>query len=388
MKKLCFVATIPAVIQAFMKDSIRASSQRWSVNVVSNPRGAELLLGLNAKFIPMCIERKISPWRDLCALVQLFGLFRREHYQLVHSIMPKTGLLTMLAARAAGIPYRLHTFTGQVWATQQGWKRQVLKVFDKIIVKLATHILVDSPSQRDFLVAEGVLQIRQGLVIGQGSICGVDDEVFKPDAEIRNRIRTQLDIGPTQPVILFLGRLNRDKGMLDLAAAFVEIAKKHADAVLVLVGAEENVPFARIQEICGEYRRQLRRVNYTPNPEHYMAMADIFCLPSYREGFGQVIIEAAAAGVPAVATKIYGITDAVADQATGLLYPVGNINALVQSLLKLIENPGYRSQLGKAAQARARSQFSSRQITDEMILLYSRILNSTEHSGSKAGKFE
>lgn len=384
MKKLCFVATVPAVIQAFMKDTIRASSRRWTVNVVSNPQGAELLHGLNAEFIPMGIERKISPWRDLCALVQLFRLFRRERYQLVHSIMPKTGLLAMLAAWAAGTPHRLHTFTGQVWATQQGWKRRILKVFDKIIVKLATQILVDSPSQRDFLVAEGVLDSRQGLVLGQGSICGVDGEVFKPDAEIRNRIRTQLDIGPTQPVILFLGRLNRDKGMLDLAAAFVEVAGKHADAVLVLVGAEENVPFARIQEVCGECQSQLRRVSYTPNPEHYMAMADIFCLPSYREGFGQVIIEAAAAGVPAVATKIYGITDAVADQATGLLYPAGDIEALGQALLRLIENPGYRRQLGEAAQARARSQFSSRQITDEMILLYSRILNPTGHSGSKA----
>jgi glycosyltransferase involved in cell wall biosynthesis len=384
MKKLCCVATVPAAIQAFLKDTIRASSRRWTVNVVSNPQGAELLHGLNAEFIPMGIERKISPWRDLCALVHLFRLFRRERYQLVHSIMPKTGLLAMLAAWAAGTPHRLHTFTGQVWATQQGWKRRVLKVFDKIIVKLATQILVDSPSQRDFLVAEGVLDGRQGLVLGQGSICGVDGEVFKPDAEIRNRIRMQLDIGPTQPVILFLGRLNRDKGMLDLAAAFVEIAGKHADAVLVLVGAEENVPFARIQEVCGECQSQLRRVSYTPNPEHYMAMADIFCLPSYREGFGQVIIEAAAAGVPAVATKIYGITDAVADQATGLLYPAGDIEALVQALLRLIENPGYRRQLGEAAQARALSQFSSRQITDEMILLYSRILNPTGHSGSKA----
>jgi len=385
MKKLCFVATIPAVIQAFMKDSIRAASKRWAVDVISNPQGAELLQGLNAEFIPMGIERKVSPWRDACALVQLFGLFRRERYYLVHSIMPKTGLLTMLAARAAGIPHRLHTFTGQVWATKQGWKRQALKVFDKIIVKLATHILVDSPSQRDFLVAEGVLRRHQGIVLGDGSICGVDSELFKPDAEIRSRIRTQLDIGPAQPVILFLGRLNRDKGMLDLAPAFVEIAKKHADAVLVLVGAEEDVPFARIQEICGEYRSQLRRVSYTPNPEHYMAMADIFCLPSYREGFGQVIIEAAATGVPAVATKIYGITDAIEDQTTGLLYAAGDINALIQSLSLLIEDPDYRHRLGNAARARALSRFSSRQITDEMISLYSQLLIPTEHSGSHAG---
>ncbi|MGJ0484851.1 MAG: glycosyltransferase [Methylomicrobium sp.] len=385
MKKLCFVATIPAVIQAFMKDAIQASSERWAVNMVSNPLGADLLQGLNAEFIPIAIERKISPWRDLRALVELFGLFRRERYQLVHSIMPKTGLLTMLAAWTAGTPHRLHTFTGQVWATKQGWKRQSLKIFDKIIVKLATHILVDSPSQRDFLVAEGILGSRQGLVLGQGSICGVNAEIFKPDMETRERIRSILDIGPTQPVILYLGRLNRDKGMLDLASAFVKIAEKHPDAVLVLVGAEEDVPFTRIQEICGKYRTQLRRINYTPNPEHYMAMADIFCLPSYREGFGQVIIEAAAAGIPAVATKIYGITDAVADQKTGILYPAGDVSALAQALSHLIENPVYRLELGRAAQTRAVSQFSNREISAEMIFLYSQLLEHDEHMLSKKG---
>ncbi|MEC4747379.1 glycosyltransferase [Methylomicrobium sp. Wu6] len=386
MKKLCFVATIPAVIQAFMKDAIRAASPRgWSTDVISSPQGAELLQNLNARFIPLAIERKISPSRDILALVQLFGWFRRERYDLVHSIMPKTGLLTMLAARIAGVPRRLHTFTGQVWATKQGWKRRFLKMFDKLIVVLATHILVDSPSQRDFLVAEGILRENQGIVLGQGSICGVDGEIFKPDAEVRERIRTQLDIGLSQPVILFLGRLNRDKGMLDLASAFVEIARKHADAVLVLVGAEEDVPYARIQEICGEYRTRLRRVSYTPNPEHYMAMADIFCLPSYREGFGQVIMEAAAAGIPAVATKIYGITDAVADQETGILYPAGNVEALILSLSRLIENSDYRRRLGNAAQARALSRFSSRQIIDETMSLYSQLLMSSEHPGSNAG---
>lgn len=374
MKKLCFVATIPAVIHSFLKGSIRASAVKWSAKIVANPDGAELLSDLNAQFIPLSIERKPAPWSDLLAFVQLVILFRREHFDLVHSIMPKTGLLTMLAGWLARVPVRMHTFTGQVWATKQGWKRGILKLFDRLIVLFATHVLVDSPSQLDFLVSEGVLPQGKGVVIGQGSICGVDTQRFYPNAQVRDLVRKELGIGMKQTVILFLGRLNRDKGMLDLAAAFADITSRGSDVVLVLVGAEEDVPFSYIQGICGVYRERLRRVSFTPDPERYMAAADIFCLPSYREGFGQVIIEAAASGVPAVASRIYGITDAVEDGRTGLLFTVGDVSTLVQALLKLVGDDELRRRMGEAARARALALFSSEKNTEEMLALYGELL--------------
>src|SRR3989338_2601166 len=157
MKKLCFVATIPDVVHSFLKGHIRASAEKWPVKIIANPAGAKLLSELNAEFITLEIERKVSPWRDLRALAQLVILFRRERFDLVHSIMPKTGLLAMLAGWLTGVPNRIHTFTGQVWATKRGWKRGALKIFDRLIVSFATHVLVDSPSQRDFLIAERVL---------------------------------------------------------------------------------------------------------------------------------------------------------------------------------------------------------------------------------------
>jgi len=369
MKKLCFVATIPAVVHAFMKGHIRASADKWSVKIVSYPAGAELLRDLNAQFIPLAIERKPSPWRDLRALIQLVILFRREQFDLVHSITPKAGLLSMLAAWLAGVPVRIHTFTGQVWANKQGWKRAALKVFDKLIVSLATHVLVDSPSQRDFLVAEGVLKPGGGIVIGHGSICGVDAR-FHPDLQVRNEVRLALDIGAEQIMILFLGRLNRDKGILDLAAAFAAIAAYRTDVVLVLVGSEEDVAFGQVQEVCGVYRERLRRVSFTPNPERYMAAADIFCLPSYREGFGQVIIEAAASGVPTVASRIYGITDAVEENRTGLLFPAGDVPALTRALSSLIEDQLLRQRMGEAARMRAQSLFASEDITAGLLAIY------------------
>lgn len=374
MKKLCFVATVPAVVHSFLRGQIRASAAKWPVTIVSNPAGAELLHDLDAEFMPLAIERKASPWRDLLVLIQLLSLFRRERFDLVHSIMPKTGLLAMLAGWLAGVPVRMHTFTGQVWSNKRGWRRAALKLFDRLIVQFATHILVDSPSQRDFLVAEGVLPQGKGAVIGHGSICGVDAQRFHFNAQERDAVRAGLGIGTEQNVILFLGRLNRDKGILDLAAAFAEIAAHREDVVLMLVGAEEDVPFARVQEICGAHRERLRRVGFTPDPQRYMSAADVFCLPSYREGFGQVIIEAAATGVPAVCSRIYGITDAVEDGRTGLLFPAGDVAALTQALLKLLEDRDLRRQMGEAARVRALELFPSQKITGEMLVLYGKLL--------------
>ncbi len=370
MKKLCYVATIPAIVHAFLRVHIQAAAKKYQVTVICNAVDKHLLEGLNARLILLPIERKPSPWRDVLILFQLFRLFRSEKFDIVHSIMPKTGMLAMLAAWIALIPVRLHTFTGQVWVTKQGIRRELFKWFDNLIGRFATSVLADSPSQRDFLVSEGVLPPGKAKVIGAGSICGVDPLRFHPETNVRCALRHDLGIGQDAKVILFVGRLNRDKGMLDLAAAFDAIARCHTDVVLLLVGTEEDVPFSYMQERCYAVRDRLHYVSFAVTPEHYMAAADIFCLPSYREGFGMTIIEAAACGVPAVASRIYGITDAVADGKTGVLFTAGDVSSLTQALLTLIADNVLRQQMGEAARERVIKLFSSEKITGDMVTLY------------------
>jgi len=180
MKKICFVATIPEVVHAFLKAHIRASAEKWSVKIITHPENAELLSDLDAEFIPLAIERKPSPWRDFLALVRLVSIFRRERFDLVHSIGPKTGLLAMPACWLAGVPNRIHVFTGQGWVNKRGGMRHAFKMADRLIALCATRSLVDSPSQRDFLVSEGILKHGEGIVIGHGSVCGIDGHRFHP----------------------------------------------------------------------------------------------------------------------------------------------------------------------------------------------------------------
>lgn len=384
MEKICFVATIPAVVHAFLRGHTQAAAEKYEVTVICNSVDKHLLNDLNGRLILLPIKRKPSPLGDALVLLRLFRLFRRERFDIVHTHMPKTGLLGMLAAWLAGIPIRINTFHGEVWVTRNGWRRTALKLIDRLIVLLATNILVVSPSQKKFLENEGVLPSDAAKLIGAGSVCGVDTTRFYPNQVIGNNMRNNLGIAHDAYVILFVGRLNRDKGLLDLAAAFDRIAKYHSNVVLLLVGSEEDVPFAKIQEICCAVADRLYYVNFSANPERYMMLADIYCLPSYREGFGMTIIEAAACAVPAVASKIHGIADAVADGKTGFLFPAGDVEALTKRLLKLIMKKDLRLQMGEKARHRATELFSSNKIIDETMFFYDRLIEKRLRKYGKA----
>lgn len=376
--RLCYVVSSAMTVSAFLKDHIAAASAHYDVSVVANTDDGELLhrLGLAATLHPVAVVRRISVLRDLSALLALVRLFRAERFAIVHSVSPKAGLLAMLAARIAGVPHRVHTFTGQVWVTRRGWRRWLLKQADRVLAALTTRALVDSPSQRDFLLAERVLAANKSAVIGKGSICGVDGARFRPDDAARNVLRGELGIASSAPVLLFLGRLNRDKGVLDLAAAFVRVARCFPEARLLLVGPDEEGITSAVIDICAAVQDRVQFIDYTNQPERFMAAADIFCLPSYREGFGMVVIEAAAAGLPAVASGIYGVTDAVVDGQTGLLHPPGDVAAIAEKLTELLVAPDRCRAMGERARLRAQADFSQAASSQGLMVFYAKILSS------------
>ena len=332
--------------------------------------GAEML---NAHFFRVPVERRISPLRDLSALVRLVRLFRAQHFDLVHSVTPKAGLLSMIAAWLARVPLRIHTFTGQVWATRKGPTRALLRAMDSLIARFATHVLVDSRSQREFLLANRVVAATKSAVLAEGSICGVDGERFRPDGAARGRMRAALGIADEAVLFLYLGRLSRDKGVFDLALAFARLAQRHAGVCLLFVGPDEERLGKQIKETVVPCADRVRFIDHTDKPQDCMAAADVFCLPSYREGFGQVAIEAAAAELPVIASRIYGVVDAVSDGETGLLHPPGDIDALHEHMETLLQQPELRRRFGTAGRARALRDFSARRVTQALVEFYAGI---------------
>lgn len=371
-KRICFVVSSSMTINAFLQQPIKLLSKHFDIYVALNFDERDSLNGLESAvtILPVGIKRNISLLQDLLALWQLTWLFYKYRFSIVHSVTPKAGLLAMLAAAIARIDIRIHTFTGQVWATKTGFARLVLKSLDKLIACLSTNILVDSPSQRQFLLDEDVVNLHNSGVLLKGSISGVDLQKFKPNDEARSRIRPSLSMADNDVVFLFIGRLNRDKGVLDLAQAFSIVAHKHTNVRLLIVGVDEANLTEEIKSITLGYENKVSFVGFTALPQEYMTASDVLCLPSYREGFGNVVIEAAAVGVPTIGSNIYGISDAVMDDQTGKLFEVGNISALESCMVALAQDIKLRNALGKAAHKRAVEEFSSQKLSDAWLQYY------------------
>jgi glycosyltransferase involved in cell wall biosynthesis len=218
------------------------------------------------------------------------------------------------------------------------------------------------------------------MVLGNGSISGVNLSRFRSRSDERLRIRNKLGIAEDAIVFLFLGRLNRDKGVLDLAWAFNLLAAKYRQSHLLFVGADEGGMENKVKQICSKCADKLHFVSFTKEPEYYMNAADVFCLPSYREGFGSVVIEAGASGVPSIGSRIYGITDSIDEGRTGLLFAPGNIDKLYSHMACFIDNPSMREEMGEAARVRAVEMFPGALITSELLKYYQDIFE--EGTGS------
>lgn len=367
--RICIVVAAPLTLKVFMLGHLEALTKIAEVTVVANFALDDDSFAWPAEIsrVAIPISRPIAPWADLIALLALFRLFRQQRFDLVHSITPKAGLLAMLAGWLGGVPLRLHSFTGQVWVTRAGFMRTLLKSADRLIVRLATHVLADSPSQREFLIVQGIVAAPKSAVLAHGSICGVDTARFRPDAAARERVRRRHRIPPDAVVFLYLGRINRDKGLLDLAHAFAEAGARNPDTHLLLVGPDEGNLRAALSGAAADCAARLHVAGLTDRPQEYFAAADVFCLPSYREGFGTTIIEAAAAGVPAIGSRIYGITDAIVDGETGLLFEAGNVRQLAQSMRTLVGDASLRRRMGQRARERAVRDFSSTVVTAALL---------------------
>ncbi len=345
-------------VNAFLLEPIIKLSKHYHVSIVVNDTSENISEKLgNLTILTVPIVRKISPFHDLFTLYKLIRIFRANHFKAVHSVTPKAGLLAMLASFFAGVSTRIHIFTGQVWVTHSGLSRFVFKLMDRLIASFSTDILVDSASQRQFLLDERVVNSVKSSVLAKGSISGVNTARFKPDKPTRSKLRQELAINERDVVFLFIGRLNRDKGVLDLATAFSKIKDNRAH--LLIVGPDEVGIQPEMELLLGNSLERVNFIGFSSQPEEYMAAADVLCLPSYREGFGSVVIEAAAVGIPTVGSRIYGVEDAIADGHSGLLFQAGNVEELLIQMMKFLSDNELGKSLGANARKRVLAQFSS-----------------------------
>lgn len=371
-KSIWFVVTTPFAANAFLREHLLALSKNYTIRLIVNAKAYPLDNSLSAAVdvLHMDIARKISPFSDLKAGWKLLTLMLLQRPDAVHSITPKAGLMAMLAGRLAGIPLRTHVFTGQVWANKTGLKRWLLKHADKLIARCATHVLADSASQCRFLEKEGVVPAGGISMLGNGSIAGVDLTRFYPEASLREAVRVELSALPDCTVFLFVGRIVADKGIRDMLEAFKELLTRKAHCLLWIVGPDEEGLRQQMEKEYADISYAVRWIGPTPEPANYMRAADIFLLPSYREGFGSVIIEAAACGIPAIAYRTEGVIDAVAAADTGLLVKKGDVTELASAMRWMADHVAERAQMGEKAHKRAEALFSSGHVVKAWLDFY------------------
>lgn len=330
---ICFVVSTLSTIRAFLDNHIRQLSNSFDVYIVANltENDREYLQTLPIKgYKHIGIDRKIHLIRDTKAVGDLTRYFRKEQFFAVHSVTPKAGLVTALAGKLAGISNRIHIYTGQVWASRDGMMKKLLKFMDQFIAKLNTHILVDGQSQREFLIKEKVLTETKSLVLANGSIAGVDTEKFSPDRNARKEIRNSLGIKDDQVVFVFMGRLCKDKGIDELLEAFSKLQTEYSNAYMLLVGSDEENYTEKIRD---NYKNLVDKVNFclyglTPSPARLLNAGDVFCLPSYREGFGMSVIEASSTGLAVIVSDAYGLRDSIIPEVTGLVCKMQDVDSL------------------------------------------------------------
>lgn len=363
--KIARIVSVPIAfvhIKAFL--SFLKSQNAEVVLVSSKGKYEEVIQNeLDMQITPIEISREISLINDIKSLWTLIFFFRKNKFDIIHSSTPKAGLLVAIAGVFSPRSIKIHTFTGQRWATLKGDFRSLLKFLDKIIINLNTQCYADSPSQIKFLIEEGVVQGEQVKCLHKGSYGGIDCQRFDnaklPSA--RQDIIKELKVEDDSVLLLFVGRVTRDKGIEELVRAFLLAVKINDKLKLIIIGPFEpelDSISPDILDLIGK-TPSIYQLGFRSDPEKYFSGSDIFCLPSYREGFGTVVLEAAACELLTIGSRIPGLVDAIVDGETGVLVELRNIGELKGAILDLASNKEKRKLLSANAKKRARADFDS-----------------------------
>ena len=356
------VVTAPYVVPWHLGNTLSRITVDFDVIVVGQNVSLNSKCFPDVQFVDMDINRKERYFSDALALLALCRFLVKRKPHIVHSIMPKAGLLTAIAGFICRVPVRVHTFTGQIWVGRSAPYRYLYWTMDWLITRMNTTCLTDSRSQSDFLFRHGISKAGVPLpVLGSGSLTGVDLLRFSKETVLEPARLLTLELGLDERdfVFSFIARKTRAKGAIDILQAFSRVRLVEPRVKLLFVGPDEDGEIARLAHSNPELFTSVIDVGQVSNHEVYLAVTHVLCLPSYREGFGSIVIDAASMGVPTIGSRIPGLVDAIVDGDTGVLFKQGDINELVKAMLGLCSSRELCQTMGRMAGRRAGDLFSA-----------------------------
>ena len=345
-RKLIRITTVPISLEKLLEGQLTYMKNHFEVTAISADVERLKVYGAKnkVKVFPVEMTRQITPIKDLKALLKLVRFLKNEQPAIVHTHTPKAGIVGMLASKLAGVPIRLHTVAGLPLTEATGKKRELLETVERITYRCATKVYPNSKGLYDFIRARNFTVDTKLKIIGKGSSNGIDTHHFDPELfteEAKYDFRKELRISTTDFVYVFVGRLVGDKGINELVQAF-EICrlKQSRAAKLLLVGPLESEldPLEASTLKLIKENKNIIAVGYQQDVRPYLTISDALVFPSYREGFPNVVMQAGAMGLPSIVTDINGCNEIIEDSKNGLIILRKNIEALVNAMLKIIND--------------------------------------------------
>ena len=375
-RKLFRIAAAPGSLAVLLKGQLRFMNEYYEVSAIASEGEQHQTIrkteGINTLVVN--IDRRINILADLKSLYKLYTLFKKEKPFIIHSITPKAGLLSMIAGYLAGVPYRLHTFTGLVFPTQTGMMKKMLIFFDRIICFCATNIYPEGLGVKNDLISYGITK-KPLKIIGHGNVNGIDLNHFNPNLytnSIKKDIRRELSIAESDFIWCFVGRIGYDKGIEEMINSFIQVHKKSKNSKLLLVGPYEKeldpLPHAIEHEI--ETNKSIISVGWQQDVRPYFAISNVFVFPSYREGFPNVLLQAGAMGIYSIVTNINGSNEIIDNGINGTIIPVKDSSALTEAMLNCLEDASKHKDYNEKYRRLIAEKYSQEYVWSEQLKEY------------------
>ena len=374
-KKLIRTSTIPTSLETLLKGQLKMLSKHYEVVAVSSPGEKMKVLEERemVRTVSVPMERRISLVKDFISLIRLIILFAKEQPDIVHSITPKAGLLSMLAAWITRVPVRMHTFTGLVFPTTTGKMQKLLIAMDRLTCFCATHINPEGEGVKRDLINYKITS-KPLHVIANGNVNGIDLEYFDRIPEVMEKAWLYKKEGTF--TFCFVGRMVKDNGVNELVHSFLRLYQEDDQVRLLLVGPFET----ELDPVLPEVEEQILHhpgicfMGFQGDVRPFLAASDALVFPSYREGFPNVVIQAGAMGIPAIVTDINGCNEIVLPDRNGVIIPSKNEQALYEAMKYFASHSVEVEKMAANARTLIVSRYEQRMVWDALLAEYKSII--------------
>ena len=382
MEKLIRITTVPISIEKLLENQPKYFSKFFDITIVSSDKSELEKLGKKQGVKTFCLPltRKITPFKDIIAILKLYFFLKREKPKIVHSHTPKAGFVGMTASFFAGVPIRMHTVAGLPLMERKFIKKKVLIFIEKLTYLFASNVYSNSKKLMEYILSKKFCSERKIKTLANGSSNGIDTKYFSDNISLKNKnkLLNTLEILKNDFVFCYVGRVVKDKGINELVSAFNELNLKSRNCKLIIVGKIENETNPVSKSTMGiiKKNKNILLTGFKNDVRPYLSIGNCFVFPSYREGFPNVLMQAGAMDLPCIATNINGCNEIIQDNINGFLIPPKNIDALVKAMQKIMDKK-LIIKLSKNCRLMVKEKYDQKFFWEKLLIEYNNLIKCT-----------